>query len=327
MKKYSALNIISITTSSLLRIAFIFIIVTSFCYSQGVLKIETDKSSYAYSDSIQVRVIVSNNTDTSFSIWGNSTCIAAIAFNDVHFQITCTLDESEFKFPPHTSRTWLWELKPEVLGIPVKEGEQVIYGFCSGLVDSIMTTLVDSIKITAPRYYGGRLSVGFSSGILMQHLRDSLNVTVLNSDTLKALGKIIEDWQVSNYSIDSIVAIYKNDSRFQFIESDRPLSFIDEFVASVKQSTILPDQYRLSPNYPNPFNPSTTINYSLAKAGDVKLTVYNALGSKVATIVNEYKPAGNYSVKFNGNNLASGIYLYRLESGNYNAVKKLILMK
>ena len=83
----------------------------------------------------------------------------------------------------------------------------------------------------------------------------------------------------------------------------------------------------LSQNYPNPFNPTTTINYSIPKEGNVRLTIYSAIGKKEATIVNEYKPAGNYSVQFNGSNLASGIYLYRLESGNYSAAKKFILMK
>ena len=88
-----------------------------------------------------------------------------------------------------------------------------------------------------------------------------------------------------------------------------------------------PKEFALLQNYPNPFNPSTTIKYSLPKAGNVKLSIYNAIGSKVATVVNEYKTAGNYSVQFNGSNLASGIYLYRLESGNYSAVMKLILLK
>ena len=104
----------------------------------------------------------------------------------------------------------------------------------------------------------------------------------------------------------------------------RPLS---EFTGVSNQVNNLPQEFALSQNYPNPFNPATTINYSLAKEGKVKLTVYNAIGSKVATIVNEYKPAGNYSVQFNGSNLASGIYLYRLESGNYSAAKKFILLK
>jgi hypothetical protein len=305
--------------NSILRIAFLFIILASFCYSQGVLKIETDKSSYTYGDSIKVSVIVSNNTDSSFSIWGSSTCIARIAFNNVQFEIACTADEREFKFPPHSSRTWVWELNPEVLGIPVKDGQQVIYGFCGGLDDSI--------KITAPKYYGGRLGVGFSTTASLKTLRDSLNVTVINSDTLNAINKIVEWWQINNYSIDSLVNIYKNDSRFQFIDAYRPLMFIDEFATSVNRSTVLPYQYSLSPNYPNPFNPTTVIAYSIPKSGNISLKIYDLLGREVATLVNEIKQAGNYEVKFDGSKLASGIYLYRIQSGNFNYTRKMILIK
>jgi len=91
--------------------------------------------------------------------------------------------------------------------------------------------------------------------------------------------------------------------------------------------TILPSNYELFPNYPNPFNPSTTIDYSIPKSGNVKLTVYNLIGSRVASIVNEFKTAGNYSVHFNAANLASGIYFYLLESGDYKRIKKLVLIK
>jgi hypothetical protein len=99
-------------------------------------------------------------------------------------------------------------------------------------------------------------------------------------------------------------------------------------ITSVERlSTDLSMHFSLDQNYPNPFNPSTTINYSVAKEGNVKLTVYNAIGSKVATLVDQYKPAGNYSVQFNGSNLASGIYLYRLESGTFSDTKKFILLK
>lgn len=89
----------------------------------------------------------------------------------------------------------------------------------------------------------------------------------------------------------------------------------------------IPSEYNLSQNYPNPFNPVTTINFSLPKEGHVKLTVYNAIGSIVTTLVDENKPAGYYSVRFNGSGLASGIYFYRLESGNFTADRKLILLK
>ena len=85
--------------------------------------------------------------------------------------------------------------------------------------------------------------------------------------------------------------------------------------------------YKLQQNYPNPFNPTTTINYSLAKEGHVKITIYNILGSKAAVLVNENKSAGNYSVQFNASRLPSGIYFYRLESGSYSDIKKFVLMK
>ena len=100
-------------------------------------------------------------------------------------------------------------------------------------------------------------------------------------------------------------------------------------VVSVKNENPLINvsSFTLEQNYPNPFNPSTVINYSIPKSGDVKLSVYDITGSKVATIVNENKPAGSYSVQFNGAGLASGIYMYHLESGNYTASRKFILMK
>ena len=82
-------------------------------------------------------------------------------------------------------------------------------------------------------------------------------------------------------------------------------------------------EFKLSQNYPNPFNPATTISYSIEKEGNVKINVYNSNGSKVATIMNEHKPARNYTVQFTASNLASGIYMYRLESGYYSASRNL----
>lgn len=83
----------------------------------------------------------------------------------------------------------------------------------------------------------------------------------------------------------------------------------------------------LSQNYPNPFNPVTAVNYSLQIARNVRLSVYDILGNNVATVFDEYKAAGNYSAQFNGSNLTSGIYIFKLESGNYSTTIKFIIMK
>jgi hypothetical protein len=88
-----------------------------------------------------------------------------------------------------------------------------------------------------------------------------------------------------------------------------------------------PVSFELSQNYPNPFNPSTLIKYSIPSAGNVKVSVYNIKGELVKTLVNQYQETGNYSIKFDGNGLPSGIYLYKVESGNFNQVKKMVLLK
>jgi Secretion system C-terminal sorting domain len=80
-------------------------------------------------------------------------------------------------------------------------------------------------------------------------------------------------------------------------------------------------------NYPNPFNPTTTITYEIPKDGFVTLKVYDILGREVATLVNEFKTAGKYYVNFNAGNLASGMYFYRFKSGSYISTKKMMLLK
>ncbi len=85
--------------------------------------------------------------------------------------------------------------------------------------------------------------------------------------------------------------------------------------------------YRLDQNYPNPFNPETKITYSLAEPGLVSIKVYNILGQEIATLLNKEMPAGENHVPFNGAGLSSGLYIYKITSGNYTASKKMMLIK
>lgn len=87
------------------------------------------------------------------------------------------------------------------------------------------------------------------------------------------------------------------------------------------------DEFELSQNYPNPFNPNTVIEYTIPEDAFVKLEIYNLLGSKVATIVNENKTAGKHKVDFDANNLAGGVYIYKLTAGNLTNFKKMIIIK
>ena len=85
--------------------------------------------------------------------------------------------------------------------------------------------------------------------------------------------------------------------------------------------------FALNQNYPNPFNPVTQISFSIPQSGNVKLTVYNVLGQAAKTLVNEFREAGQYQVTFNAAELSSGMYLYKLETGNYTDIKKMIVLK
>jgi hypothetical protein len=89
----------------------------------------------------------------------------------------------------------------------------------------------------------------------------------------------------------------------------------------------IPKQFVLEQNYPNPFNPATNIRFSITKASSVSLTVYDILGKEVAALVNEYLEPGTYTSTFNARSLSSGLYFYRLRSGNIVETKKMLLLR
>lgn len=107
-----------------------------------------------------------------------------------------------------------------------------------------------------------------------------------------------------------------------------------EYSNIVEVEIVNPEEFVLEQNYPNPFNPSTTIKYSVpvvdanfASNTFINLKIYDVLGNEVATLVNENKPAGNYVVEFNANDLSSGVYFYKLNVGNKESTKKMILLR
>jgi len=111
--------------------------------------------------------------------------------------------------------------------------------------------------------------------------------------------------------------------------------FTDIFIAKIENIStnvaeiILPqsNEYLLEENYPNPFNPTTTIKYHIPELSFVTLKVYDVLGNEVATLINEEKPEGRYEVLFNANGISSGIYYYRMQANEFVDVKKMIILK
>jgi hypothetical protein len=150
--------------------------------------------------------------------------------------------------------------------------------------------------------------IGFSAG---SHI-----VSYKIENTIYEKTLLVEEKQYNGSFIPWFVAIINfNDGN------------IEQSITDVNEPTDLPTGYNLSQNYPNPFNPSTKIEYSLPEASMVRLSIYSSLGQEVASLVNEYKTAGKYIVDFNASNLPSGMYFYKLQSGNFNSVKKMMLLK
>jgi len=97
--------------------------------------------------------------------------------------------------------------------------------------------------------------------------------------------------------------------------------------AGVNPVEILPSGFTLYQNYPNPFNPSTTIKFALPVESKVKVNIYNMLGQLIETLVDKEMDSGNHEVNFDASKYSSGVYLYQLQAGEYNSVKKMILIK
>ncbi len=104
----------------------------------------------------------------------------------------------------------------------------------------------------------------------------------------------------------------------------RPLS---DIIGIKNISTKVPSDFALQQNYPNPFNPVTKINFSIPKAEYVKLTIYDALGREIETLVSENLTPGTYQAEWNGSNYASGVYFYRFQAGIYSETKSMMLVK
>ena len=110
-------------------------------------------------------------------------------------------------------------------------------------------------------------------------------------------------------------------------QSNRPNVCIVTTTGAGNNTSLIPTRFELSQNYPNPFNPTTKINFAIPKQGLVTMKIYDVLGREVRTLVNEVKQAGNYTVDFNASEFASGVYFYKLTSGDFSDIKRMILVK
>jgi len=167
----------------------------------------------------------------------------------------------------------------------------------------------------------GVFDARFASGTFVANINDTPEDIVINSAAypvwIKAEGLRLR-------VKDNITGDFVN----KVVENQESIVLTNPNLTSLSvASETIPERFELFQNYPNPFNPSTTIKFSLPKASQVKLTVYNVLGQVVAELLDKKLAVGAHQIEFNAASHASGVYIYRIEAGEFTAVKKLLLVK
>ncbi len=170
------------------------------------------------------------------------------------------------------------------------------------------------------------------SGVLVT-LKDSAGETVGSAVTDANGSYTISGLAQGNYTIIASVSTYSSQNQTTTYNPNSGTTTVSNFtmaqvITAVKsQVNNIPSKFVLENNYPNPFNPSTIIGFSVPYSAHVTLDIFNVLGQKVAELVNKNLAAGQYSYSFDASKLSSGVYLYRLQTDNYMSVKKMILSK
>ncbi|MCW8810160.1 MAG: T9SS type A sorting domain-containing protein [Ignavibacteriaceae bacterium] len=187
--------------------------------------------------------------------------------------------------------------------------------------------LVIHFIIAEDLYYAGRNGISNHRHVMrkMFPTPDGLSFTIDLNETKDIPQTIDIDplWDADSLN----VAVFVQSTGSMTVYQSETISYNELNVTGLKNSKIIPDEFVLEQNYPNPFNPSTIIKYQIPKQEFVSLKVFDALGNEVATLVNDEQQAGSHNVNFNSAGLASGIYFYKIQAGNFIATKKMVLMK
>jgi hypothetical protein len=198
-------------------------------------------------------------------------------------------------------------------------------------------------------YFGSTTAITYAPEIVGVRGSNSHNLAMIHwgtsADSLQLLrisssGSFLDNNLHMNHNVilTSIISpkpgvrFVTNDSCFVLFNESGPINVWAAYGCSGATVNIggndpIPSKFDLAQNYPNPFNPSTVIKFSIPVTGMVKLAIYDITGREVSTLVNEVKQAGNFLVEFNASNLSSGVYFYKLTSGDFTSIKKMMLVK
>ena len=192
--------------------------------------------------------------------------------------------------------------------------------------------LVIHFVVAEDIYFDGRNSISFHKHVMRKMLPtsdgESFTIDLNEEKDFTQVIDLDELWDVDSLSV--IVFVQSNASKTVY--QSEIINYSSLTITSIDEEGETPTEFTLEQNYPNPFNPTTKIKYTIpsivkSQSSSVSLKVYDILGNKVAELVNENKPVGEYEILFDASELPSGIYLYQLRAGDFIESRKMILIK
>lgn len=294
--------------------------------SQVTTSMEMMDDSLGYGESIRFTFSLHNGSDESLQYTGSSSWEVKLAFRGIEeLDNAITTDYVSYFIHPGETSTYEFDLSPEEIFFPLHDGPQKIYATYVGYTDSV--------SFKAPAVYGGELSVRYDpeNGEIVQTFKDSLaaedsTFTVLDQGNLE--DGYYERWGFENLQAELLNQQIKADNRFLSARVDRFITYESNTITNIEQEPeARPFATKLHQNFPNPFNPSTAIEFYLENPGFVELAIYNIAGEKVSELINRPMNAGTHTISFDGSEFASGVYIYRLKTERTEISKKMTVVK
>ena len=181
-------------------------------------------------------------------------------------------------------------------------------------------------------YFDGRNTISNHKQVMRKMLPSpsgkSFSINLNETINIEQIIDLETLWDADSLSV--VVFVQSSDSKY--VHQSETIKYSDLVVSNDDNLNQIPEEFILGQNFPNPFNPSTTIKFSIPSVEtrdrvSVQLKVYDVLGNEIATLVNEEKPAGEYEVEFDASGLTSGIYFYQLKAGSFIQTKKMVYLK
>lgn len=291
----------------------------------AVLRVESAQDVYAEEEVIQVLITLTNAGAEPFVLSGSSTCRAEFILDDFDssYHRFCTADHAQVTYEPGATRLWIWDFAPLLFGLPETTGDiRTLVGY-----HRLVPGATDTTSFTAPEFLGGELTALYIPSDDIQSVKDSLNATVLQSDTIHTTTVVVELWRIEGVTVVQAEDWFGDDPRFRHFCGCYQLR--DPTVHWLPPTAIEPPVH-VSPlsASPNPFRTATEIRFSLPRTEPVTVNVFDVLGRHVTTLFDGSLSGGAmHSLNWRTTALPNGVYVVRIESASLTETLRVTLQR